>query len=140
MMDTLRSLYEKVPKKWRARIIRWVLSFSFAMIIKLIWGIETLLTILIFLIFIAALFRTFGLTQALKIERLSIEQFIGHIRGMVIFAFLPVAWELIKDPSISSIIGLLVILLCVITIWDSFGKMINNWGRTRRVSRRKRRR
>lgn len=136
MTDTLSSLYEKIPKKWRVRIIRWVLSFSFAMIIKLIWGFETLLTILIFLILIAALFRTFGLTQALKIERLSIEQFIGHIRGVVIFAFLPVAWELIKNPSISSIIGLLVILFCVITIWDSFGKTINSWGSRRRNPRR----
>ncbi len=138
-MDTLRSLYEKIPEKWRVRIIRWVLSFSFAMIIKLIWGFETLLTILIFLILIAALFRTFGRTQALKIKRLSIGQLMGQIRGVVIFAFLPVAWELIENPSISSIIGLFVILFCVITIWDNFGKTINSWGRTRRVSRRKRR-
>ena len=139
-METLRNLYSKIPPKWRYRIIRWIVPPLVGQIIIWIWGLETLLTILIFLIFIAAVFRTFGLTQALKIGRLSVEQFIGRIRGIVIFAFLPVAWELIKDPSISSIIGLLVILLCVITIWDSFGKMINNWGRTRRVSCRKRRR
>jgi len=139
-METLRNLYSKIPPTLRYRIISWIVSLLVGQIIIWIWGLETLLTILIFLIFIAAVFRTFGLTQALKIERLSVEQFMGRIRGIVIFAFLPVVLELIKDPSISSIIGLLVILLCVITIWDSFGKMINNWGRTRKVSHRKRRR
>ena len=139
-METLRNLYIKIPPEWRYRIIRWIVSLLVGQIIIWIWGLETLLTILIILICIAVLFRTFGFKQALKIERLWAEQFIGRIRGMVIFAFLPVAWALIKDPSISSIIGLLVIVFCVITIWDSFGKTINNWGRTKRVSRRKRRR
>ena len=139
-METLHNLYMRIPLKWRRQIVPWIVSLLFGQIVIWIWGLETLLTILVCLIFAAALFRTFGLSQALKMERCSIGLLLGRFRGMIIFAFIPVAWEFIRNPSISSIIGLLVILLCVITIWDSFGKMINNWGRTRRVSRRKRRR
>ena len=136
----MRNLYMSIPRKWRSRIALWVAAFLVGQFVIWIWGLETLLTILIFLIFVAALFRTFGLTRAVKMERWSIEQFLGRIRGMVIFAFLPAAWELIRNPSISSIISLLLLLLCGLIIWDSFGKIIKSWGRTSLSTRRRRRR
>ena len=136
----MRNLYMRIPQKWRSRIVLWVASFLFGQFVIWIWGLETLLTILIFLIFGAALFRTFGLAQALKIERWLREQFLGRIRGVVIFAFLPAAWELIRNPSIPSIIGLLLLLLCIVIIWDSFGKIRNSWGITNLSTHHQRRR
>ena len=135
-METLHNLYMKIPLKWRRQIVPWIVSLLFGQIVIWIWGLETLLTILVCLIFIAALFRTFGLSQALKIERCSIGLLLGRFRGMIIFAFIPAVWEFIRNPSISSIIGLLFILLCVLMIWDSFAKTINSWGSRRRNPRR----
>ena len=140
LLETLQNLYLKIPENWRPRIIRWVISFLFGLIITLIWGVETLLTILIIILFISALLRTFGLTEALKLERWSVAQFFGRIRIMMIFAFLPAVWELIRNFSLSSAISLLIIALCILFIWDSFAKVIKNWGRNTLRPRRRRRR
>ena len=139
-METLRNLYMSISRTWRVRIIIWAVSFLFGLIVRLIWGVEALLTILILGIFVSALFRTLGIDEAWKLEKWSVGQFFGYFRGVIIFAFLPVIWELIKNPSFDSAITLSVVILCVLFIWDSFGKTINNWGRTRMTPRRRRRR
>ena len=132
---TLQNLYWKIPQKWRPRIISWVTSFLFGLIITLIWGVETLLTTLIFILLISALLHTFGLDKARKLEHWSIAQFFGRIRGMIIFAFLPVIWELLRDFSLSSVISLLILALCIVYIWDSFANLIKSWGKTRYTTR-----
>ncbi len=139
-MEILHNLYMRIPLKYRRQIVPCIISFLVGQIVIWIWGLEALLSILICFIFIAALFRAFGLSQAIKVERRLIGLLFGRFRGMIIFAFIPVVWEFIRNPSITSIIGLLVILLCVTVIWDKFGKIIDNWGGKRSSSRRKGRR
>ena len=140
MIETIRNLYMKIPEKWRPRVIRWVISFVLGLIITLIWGIEILLTILIIILLVSALLRTIGLTEALKLERWSVAQFFSRIRGMIVFAFLPAIWGLVRNPSLSSAIGLVILILCIVFIWDSFANIINKWGRTTLKPRRRRRR
>ena len=135
----MQNVYLKKPEKWRPQIIRWVISFLFGLTITLIWGVETLLTILIIVLFMSALLRTLGITVALKWERWSVAQLFGRIRGMIIFAFLPTVWELIRNFSLSSAISLLVLALFIVFIWDSFAKPVKNRGKFYYTSRRRRR-
>ena len=99
----------------------------FGFIVSRVWGVGTLLVVLIIISLIAALSRTFGLTQALKLERWARGQFLGHIRGMIIFAILPAIWVVAKDfarnPSISSALVLILVLLLVMVIWERFERI-----------------
>lgn len=138
----MHSLYTRIPEKWRSRIILWIASFLFGLIIIWIWDIETLLVVLILLSLIAALFRTLGLTQALKLERWALDQFLGRIRGIVIFAILPAVWvmakDLIENPSMSSALALILVLLLIVIIWDRFERIRKGAGKVSLDSSRRR--
>lgn len=140
----MRNLYMNIPRKWRSRIILWVVSFGLGLIITLIWDAGTLLAILLFFILIAVLFRTLGLTQALKLERWAVGRFLGHIRGMVVFAILPAIWVVVKDlienPTMSSALALILVLLLIVVIWNRFEQIKDGWRRTNLSSRRRRHR
>ena len=101
-----------------------MVSFLAGLLIDAIWGVGTLLTILLIIYAIALIFRLTNLGQ------LAIEQFWGRIRGMVISAMFPALWEIIKklisNPSESAMIEFLFAVLVIIIICDAFGKMIKS--------------
>ena len=123
-MGTLRDLYMRMPKKWKI----WILSFLIAWLIRWIGGVETLLTILIFTLALSILFRNLSATKASTIGKQAVRQLFGYFRGVIIFAFLPVVWELvsglIRDPSPESILGLVVTIITILIIWKKFDEII----------------
>ncbi len=138
-METLRDLYTRIPKKWKI----WILSFLIAWLIRWICGVETLLIILIFAIALPVLFRNLGDTKALIIGKQAVRQLFGYFRGVIIFAFLPVVWELvcdlIRNPSLESIIELVVIIIVILVIWKKFDEIIGKYIRQNFGTRRRRR-
>ena len=143
-MATLHDLYSKIPPKWKL----WILSFLFGLVVTLIWDIGALLVILFLIGVIAAMFVSLGFAKTSRVERWALDQFWARIRGMLVFAILPAAWEIIKNlinsPSTSSVFELLVILLIVAVIWDRFEIIRKSWRgigmkpRRRRYPRKKR--
>ena len=138
-MDTLRSLYEKIPKKFRKPIIQWALPFIFGLIITLIWEVGTLLVILLLIFVISFLISELGNRRARAAGKRSIKQYLQRIRGMIIFALLPAAWELVKEPSLDSIIALCVLIIVVLSIWGKFDEIIEDTTRQLFGKRRRRR-
>ena len=129
-INTIYRLYLSIPRRWRVHITLWVVSFLFGLIIIWIWDLVTLLSLLIVISALFTIFSRFDFART--IGKWAHSQFLGRIRVMVIFAFLPAVWELVKNPSLSSIIGLLVLLLVITLIWDKFEQIIKSWGRTKR--------
>ncbi|MBA7688221.1 hypothetical protein ES703_96700 [subsurface metagenome] len=68
-METLRNLYERIPKKFRKPIIHWVLPFIVGLIITLIWDVVTLLSILFLLFIVFYLLYVFGSHKAREVGR-----------------------------------------------------------------------
>ncbi|MBA7469550.1 hypothetical protein ES707_04821 [subsurface metagenome] len=132
-ISTIYRLYLSIPRKWRVRITLWVVSFLFGLLIIWIWDLVTLLSLLIVISALSTIFNRFNFARTLG--KWAHSQFLGRIRVMVIFAFLPAAWELVKNPSLSSMIGLLALLLVITLIWDKFEQIISSWGKTKRRSR-----
>ena len=123
MVDTLRNLWTRIPGKWKL----WILSFIIGIIITLIWDVGTLLIIL-FLLFVLSylVFNLFGGRRMREVSQWSITQFYQRIRGMLIFALLPALCELIKQPSLENIIGILLLFIIALTIWDKFNELIGD--------------
>lgn len=146
-MSTLRSLYEKIPKKSRKPVVNWVFPFLFGLLITWIWGVGALFTILLILFFVSAMISALGNREARVIGKWSIGQYFKRIRGMILFALLPAVWklvlELIKNPSLESILPLLVIFIVALSIWVKFEEIIKDITKqifgTRRRRRRRRR-
>lgn len=137
-MDSLRILYEKIPKKFRKPIVHWVLPFIFGLIITLIWDVGTLLIIVFLLFTISFLLSELGNRGARAVGEWSIKQYFKRIRGMIIFALIPTAWELIKEASLGSILTLCVLIIVALSIWQKFDEIIVDI--TRQLFRKRRRR
>ena len=137
-METLRSLYTKIPKKWKI----WILSLLIAGLIRWICGVETLLVILIFAIALSVLFRNLGVKKASIIGKQAVAKLFGYFRGVIIFAFLPVVWELvcdlIRNSSLESIFELAVIIIVILVIWKRFDEIIGKYIRQNFGTRRRR--
>jgi len=125
-METLLNLYERIPKKFRKPIIHWVLPFIVGLIITLIWDVVTLLSILFLLFIVFYLLYVFGSHKAREVGRWSITEYFKRIRGVIIFALLPTAWELIREVSLESIIALCVLGIVALSIWEKFDEMIKD--------------
>lgn len=129
-MVTLRSLYEMIPKKYRKPVVHWVLPFIFGLIIIVIWDVAILLVTLFLLFIVFYLFYVFGSYKAREVGRWSITEYFKRIRGMIIFALLPTAleiiWELIREISLESIIALCVLGIVALSIWERFDKIIED--------------
>ena len=69
----------------------------------------------------------------------SIKQYFKRIRGMIIFALLPAAWELIREFSLGSILALCVLIIVALSIWEKFDEIIKNTSRQLFGKRRRRR-
>jgi len=138
-METLYGLYHRIPKKWRKPIFGWVLPFLFGLIITLIWDVGTLLVILFLLFAISFLVYELGLKGARVIGVWSITQYFKRIRGMLLFALLPTLWELIKKPSLESIIGICFLIIIAFSIWDKFDEIMGDFTRKTFGTRRRRR-
>ena len=123
MLDTLRTLYEKIPTKLRKPIVHWVLPFIFGLIITLIWDVGTLLAVLVVLFAIFFLIGKLGSRRAQVASEWSIKQYFKRIRGMIIFALLPAAWELITEISLESIIALCMFVIIALSIWEKFDEV-----------------
>jgi len=140
-MGSLRNLWNRIPEEWKSRIIRWGVSFIFGLLIIWIWDIGTLLVILFILFFVFYLvFNLFGGWETRAISQWSITQFFSRIRGMLLFALLPTAWELIKNPSLESIIGICFLVIIALTIWERFDQMMKNFFQNAFGTRNRRRR
>jgi hypothetical protein len=125
ILHTITNYLNKIPHQWQKRLIKWGIPFLFGLIIVLIWDIGTLLVILFMIFFLSFLiFSIIGGTKTKQFSQWSITEFFKRIRGMLIFALLPVAWELIKKPSVDSIIGICVLGIVALTIWQRFDQMI----------------
>lgn len=124
MRQTITKLWKGIPRKWKISGLLWVVSFLAGLLIDAIWGVGTLLTVLLIIYAIALVFRLTNLGQ------FAIEQFWGRIRGMVVSAMFPALWEIIKklisNPSESAIIEFLFAVLVIVILWDAFGKMIKS--------------
>jgi len=138
-METLCSLYTKIPKKWKI----WILSFLIAWLIRWICGVETLLVILIFAIALSVLFRNLGVRKTSIIGKQAVGKLFGYFRGVIIFAFLPVVWELvcdlIRNSFLESIFELVVIIIVILVIWKRFDEIIEEYIRQNFGTRRRRR-
>ena len=139
MLDTLRTLYEKIPTKLRKPIVHWVFPFIVGLIITLIWDVGTLLAVLVVLFAIFFLIGKLGSRRAQVASEWSIKQYFKRIRGMIIFALLPAAWELIREFSSESILALCVLIFVGLSIWERFDKIIKNTSRQLFGKRRRRR-
>ena len=137
--EVLRDLYTRIPKKWKI----WILSFLIAWLIRWICGVETLIIILIFAIALSVLFRNLGGTKTLIIGKQAVRQLFGYFRGVIIFAFLPVVWELVRNlirvPSLEPIFELVVIIIVILVIWKRFDEIIEKYIRKNFGTRRRRR-
>ncbi len=138
-MDALRILYEKIPRKFRKPIVHWVLPFIFGLIITLIWDVGTLLITLFLIFTISFLISELGNRGARAVGDWSIKQYFKRIRGMIIFALLPAAWELIREFSLGSILALCVLIIVALSIWEKFDEIIENTSRQLLGKRRRRR-
>ena len=138
-METLRGLYGKIPKEFRKPVVHWVLPFIFGLIITLIWDVGTLLIILFLLFIISFLISELGNRGARAVGEWSIKQYFKRIRGMIIFALLPAAWELIREFSLGSILALCVLIIVALSIWEKFDEIIENTSRQLFGKRRRRR-
>jgi len=138
-MDTLRILYEKIPRKFRKPVVHWVLPFIFGLIITLIWDVGTLLITLFLIFTISFLISKLGNRGARAVGDWSIKQYFKRIRGMIIFALLPAAWELIREFSLGSILALCVLIIVALSIWEKFDEIIKNTSRQLFGKRRRRR-
>jgi len=138
-MDALRILYEKIPRKFRKPIVHWVLPFIFGLIITLIWDVGTLLITLFLIFTISFLISGLGNRGARAVGGWSIKQYFKRIRGMIIFALLPAAWELIREFSLGSILALCVLIIVALSIWEKFDEIIKNTSRQLFGKRRRRR-
>ena len=118
-MEMLHNLWMSIPRKWRRRILFWLVSFLFGLLITWIWDIGTLLVILLVISLVASLLRIGGA------ERWALEQYRGRIRGMMIFALLPAAWEA------TSILDFVLVLLIMVIIWVRFEQIPKRWSRIR---------
>jgi hypothetical protein len=128
VIETLRNIWVKIPDRWRGRILSWGLPFLFGLVIVWIWGIGTLLVVLFVLFLILfLLFNMVGDGRIKAASQWSITEFFTRIRGMLLFALLPIAWELIKDPSIESITGLFVLAILALFFWNRFNQMMGNF-------------
>ncbi|MFC1989714.1 hypothetical protein ACFLVW_04045 [Chloroflexota bacterium] len=141
-METLSSLYERIPKNFRRPIIQWVLPFIFGLIITLIWDVGTLLIALFLLFIIFFLISELGNRGARAVSEWSIKQYYKRIRGLIIFALIPAAWELIREISSESIIALYVLGIVTLSIWEKFDETIEDitgqlFGKRRRRRRRR---
>ncbi len=135
-METLRNLWERIPNNWKL----WGLFFIVGLIITLVCGVGTLLVVLFLLFFLSYLiFNLFGDRQARVIGQWSITQFFKRIRGILLFALLPTLWELIKKPSLESIISICLLLFVALSISNKFDEIIGNV-RGQYFGKRKRRR
>lgn len=136
-MDALRKYWSLIPNKWKL----WIASFILGLIIVLIWDISTLL-ITLFILFVLSylIFNLFGDKEARVFSQWSITEFFKRIRGMLIFALLPTVWELIKKPSLESIISICFIAFIALTIWEKFNEVISNFNKSTFSTRRKTRR
>lgn len=137
-MDSLRSLYDKIPEKLRKPVVHWVLPFLFGLIITLIWDVGTLLIILFLLFIVFFIISELGNKDARAAGKWSINQYFKRIRGMIIFALLPAAWELIKEHSLDSIIGLVILIFLALSIWNRFDEIMKDF--TKKFFRKQRRR
>ncbi len=138
-METLRSLYEKIPRKFRKPVVHWVLPFIFGLIITLIWDVGTLLITLFLLFIISFIISELGNRGARAVGEWSIKQYFKRIRGMIIFALLPMAWELIREFSLGSILALCVLIIVALSVWGKFDEIIENTSRQLFGKRRHRR-
>ena len=139
-MRNLRSSYDKIPKPLRKPLLQWGLPFLIGWIITQFWGIATLFAILIFVFTLFYLIAVFGSKRARIASEWSIKEYLKRIRGMLIFALLPAAWELIKKPSAESLIAIIVIIFVAATIWQRFDEAIEDvtsqlFGRSRSRTR-----
>ncbi len=86
--------------------------------------------------------------MALNIEgykpgKQAVGKLFGYFRGVIILAFLPVVWELvcdlIRNSSLESIFGLVVIIIVILVIWKRFDEIIEEYIRQNFGTRRRRR-
>jgi len=141
-MEALRTIYKKIPNKWKI----WILTFLIAWIIRWLFGIEVLLTILIFTIAICILLRSLGVKGTLVIGKQAVGKLFGYFRGVIIFAFIPVVWELVRalfsNPSLDYFLQLAIVVIVMIIIWRRFDDLIaqfikQNFGTHHRSRRRR---
>ena len=114
----------KIPPDWRRAIVLWAASFLIGIVTTLIWGVTTLLTVLIIAYAVALLCR---LT---KIAQWAMKQFWGHIRGMTISAMLPGLFQIVKNMvtsfSLDAFIQLMVMLFLIAFIYFKFDDIIKD--------------
>jgi hypothetical protein len=135
-MGTLRSLYQRIPTRWKL----WILSFLLGLLITLIWGVGVLLFILLALFIVSYfLFSIVGSRKVREVGQWSITQYFKRVRGVILFALLPTAWELIRNPSLDSIIALVVLLFVALSIWDKFDEIMSDFTKGIFGTRRRRR-
>jgi hypothetical protein len=126
VIETLRRLYEKIPKKWRKSLLTWSFSFLVGLLITQIWGVDTLLVILLLFFAIFFFIYEFGIKRARIASEWAIGEYFRRVRGAIIFALFPTFIELFKDFSLDSIFALIILIFVTLTIWRKFDEIIED--------------
>lgn len=126
----LNELINKIPPRWRSKILLWAATGGIGFLVKLVWGPGVLLGGLIVISFVGWFLYQYGVRQGKHASDL-LGNVWDYFRGAILFALLPAVLAALKeilggDPQ-AGLIQLLVIALVAAVVFDQFSRLPRSW-------------
>ena len=130
LTGNLASYWHNIPLKWRRRITSWLVPITVGQIVILIWGPGAWLSLLISVSLLGWVMKQTGFRSVGKIEAL-LGKVWDYFRGSILFALLPVLWQVLKSIASGDISGGLIQLAVlgniVAFVYERFKTLPKSW-------------
>lgn len=124
------ALIDKVPQRWRKKIVLWAAVGGASFLVRVIWGPGTLLAALIGISFVGWFLHRHGVPGGGYASHL-IGNVWDYFRGAILVALLPAVWpafrELLIGDRLTGLIQLLMLGLVAAIVFEQFSRLPRSW-------------
>ncbi len=124
--EFILRVWERLPPRWRTKVIVWLTVLVASQIIQAIWGAGVWLIILLGLSIVGALLYSAGIRSTRFADEM-LGNVWGYFKWSIVVALLPTLWPALKSLTkgnfVDGLIQLLIIGWIVAVIFQQFNKL-----------------